>query len=73
MKISASILALIAFVAIFMAVLTEARLGRGGPVYSGNPNGDEVGFRRWGGPSYSGNPNGDEEDEDVGGYLVSFL
>ncbi len=25
-----------------------------------NPNGDEVGFRRWGGPSYSGNPNGDE-------------
>ena len=31
MKISASILALIAFVAIFMAVLTEARL-RGAPI-----------------------------------------
>jgi hypothetical protein len=61
MKISASIIALIAFVAIFMTVLTEARLGRGGPVYSGNPNGDEVGFRKWATrPVYSGNPNGDE-------------
>ena len=70
MKISASILALIAFVAIFMAVLTEARIGLRLP--GGMP-------RR---PCYCraigccGSQTGyvfDEEDEDVGGVLVSFL
>ena len=68
MKISASILALIAFVAIFMAVPTEARLRR--PCYC-------RGIGCCGGGWNTGqNPqllNFDEEDEDVGGAIVSFL
>ena len=67
MKIAASILALIAFVAIFMAVPTEARLRR--PCYcrgigccGGIPTSGPI-------PHY----NFDEEDEDVGGAIVSFL
>ena len=69
MKISASILALIAFVAIFMAVPTEARLGRRPryPCYCRGIGccGPE--------PVFRGNPNFDEEDEGVGGAIVSFL
>ena len=69
MKISASILALIAFVAIFMAVPTEARLGRRPryPCYC-------RGIGCCGGiPNTGPIPNFDEEDEDVGGAIVSFL